>query len=830
MRYRFLFLFLCTAALAQAQQPKFAGGGLQIGRIYGKILDSATKLPVSYASVAVYRMLPGKGDTLVGGALSRENGEFNIPQLPLGPLKVKIRFMGYKAWTQNVRLAPPNDVETDLGDIALAPDAQVLDAVEVRAEKASTQLSLEKRVFNVEKNITTTGGTAEDVLKNVPSVTVDMDGNAKLRDKTTTIYVDGKPTLMSLTQIPADQIESVEVISNPSAKYEAATTGGILNIVMKKNTKPGYNGVVSAGVGTQQRYNGMVNLNVHQGKWSFSGFYNMNSANVPTKGYTHRINYDSTGAVSNYFDQNTNVNFQNVFQTGRASIDYSINNRNTLTLAGTVVNGKFNILANQVYTFHNASEILSSSGSRQTKPKNNFQNNNVEAAWKKTFAKKDKSLTALANYGWGTVSNAADWTTSGYNANGVLLPNYPELVRIDGGNNNQQAVFQVDFVNPVNDSTRLELGVRSFWSQRDQNYLYKPFHYESGLYEQDDNFSQNNRITEGINAAYVNYMGKWKHNWSYQAGFRFEESFMHGTSYLGAGSTFGYDYPGKTLKDFLRSLFPALYISKKLPDGSELGFNVSRKIQRPNFRMLMPGIMASDNQNYQVGNPNLQPEFVNKAELNYNKVFGSANLLASLYFSDETNTLKPFQSASASDPNVTVTTFVNGKNEITFGTDNTLRFGIGKNFDVMLNANVFNFKVTVDTFVNTGWAANGKVNLTYRMPYDVSVQVTSAYEGNRPIPQGNRKGIVYGDIAVKKSFFNNAANVTFTVSDVFNSRKEINVFNLPAYDQQVMRRRDSRYFKLSLQIPFGKADASMFKRMKDARRQGAQEMPDFSGS
>jgi outer membrane cobalamin receptor len=830
MKYLLSFCFCLSAIFLFAQKPQGgAMGNIRIGRVYGKIVDPTTKQPMPYASVTVLRSMPNGTDTLVGGGLSQENGDFNITQLPMGALKVRVRFMGYKELNKTVKISAPNDLEQDMGDLLLAPDATVLDAVEVRAEKASTQLSLEKRVFNVEKNITTVGGTAEDVLKNVPSVTVDVDGNAKLREKATTIYIDGKLTLMSLNQIPADQIESVEVISNPSAKYEASATGGIVNIVMKKNTKPGYNGVLALGVGNQNRYNGMLNLNLHQGKWSVSGFYNMNSAKVPTVGYTHRTNFLSNGTVLNRFDQNTSVVFENIFQTGRMNVDYALNNRNTFSLSGTIVSGKFNIMPNQFYTYHNSEGALTSYGVRQTNPKNNFQNNNVEAQWKKTFAKKDKSLAVLANYSWGTGSNTAAWNTTGFDSLGLALPNYPELVQISGDNTNQQGVFQLDFANPINDSTKIEMGVRSFWSDRNQEYFYKPFQYELNQYVLDNQFSQYNRITESINAAYINYSGNWKHQIRYQAGFRFEQSFLHGKSFLDGVGSFGYDYPKGTGKDLLRSLFPALYLSKKINPSSEIGLNFTRKIQRPNFRQIMPGIQAADKQNYQIGNPNLQPEFVNMAELNYNKIFGAHNWLSTIYISNETNTLKPFLRASETDPTVLVTSFVNGKNELTWGSDNTLRMAFGKNLDVMLNANVFNFKVTVDTFTNTGWAVNGKANVTYRLPADFSVQLNGGYEGNRPMPQGNRKAIAYMDFAVKKSFFNNAANITFTISDVFNSRKDIAIFNQPTYTQQVMRRRDSRFFKLSLQIPFGKADASMFKRMKDAKSR-SQEMPDFSGN
>ncbi len=828
----FLACFLCSISLF-AQKPQSGGASPKlgaIGRLYGKIIESSSKQPVAYASVTVMRTTPNGQDSLIGGALTLENGDFDITALPMGMFKLKVSFVGNKDLVKQVKITPPNNIEQDLGDLLMLPDAQVLGTVEVKAEKASTMISLEKRVFNVDKSITATGGTAEDVLKNVPSVTVDMDGNAKLRDRGTTIYVDGKPTLMSLTQIPSDQIESVEVISNPSAKYEASTTGGILNIVLKKNRKPGYNGVVGLGVGNQGRYNGMVNLNAHEGKWNIGGFYNINSAKSPTEGYAYRTNRNTEGVVQNYFNQNTTATFENVFQIGRVNLDYSINNRNTLSLAGTITDGKFNINTYQNYEYLSASKQITSSGVRETAPQNSFKNKSIEAQWKKTFAKKEKSLVALANYSRGSVSNLAKWTTTGFDSKGVALPNYPELMNINGANQSEQAVFQLDYVNPINDSTKLELGMRSFWSGRDQGYFFNEFDYTKDAYGQVNQFSQDTRITESINAAYVTYSGRLKHQINYQAGLRFEQSNLTGISYLDGMGNFGYDYPKGTGKDLLRSLFPAVYISKKLDANTELGLNFSRKIQRPGFRQLMPGIQSNDKQNIQIGNPNLQPEFVNLAELNYNKIFGANNWLATVYLSNETNTLKPLIRPSTTDPSVLVTTFVNGTNELMVGMDNTLKMAFGKNFEVMLNANVFNFKVAVDTFTNTGWAGNGKLNLTYRLPADFTVQLNGGYEGNRPIPQGNRKGVAYTDFAVKKSFFNNAANVTFSISDVFNSRREITLYTQPTYIQESMRRRDTRFFKLSLQVPFGKADASMFKRMKDSKKQGGQEQPDFGGN
>ncbi len=826
----FAFLAFSINLLAQktpGSLPPGKMGSLSIGRLYGKVLESTTKEPVAYASVTVLKKISGGRDSIIGGALTAENGEFNITNLPMGPMMVKIRFVGFKEQTKAAIIKPPSDIEQDLGNFQLVSEDQTLNAVEITAEKSLTQISLEKRVFNVDKNITSTGGTAEDVLKSIPSVSVDVDGNAKLRDRGTTIYVDGKPTLMSLTQIPADQIESIEVISNPSAKYEAATAGGILNIVLKKNKKPGYNGVIVAGVGNQGRYNGMVNLNAHEGKFSVTTFYNNNTTDNPVTGYAYRTNLNTDGSVANYFNQNTDVNFQNVFQIGKIGVDYALNNRNTISLAGTIMAGKFNVSSDQKYTLANAENQILSYGTRLTLPKNSFKNNNIESSWKKTYAQKGKSLTTMANFGWGSSSNKADWNTTGYNTDGVLLPNNPELVAIDGGNSSQQGVFQVDFVQPINDLSKLEMGVRSFWSGKDQAYFFNNFDYDKDQYVLDKTFSQDFRITETINAAYATYSSQLKYGIRYQAGLRFEQSSLKGNSYLDGVADFGYNYPKGHGKDLLRSLFPAVFLSKKLDEKSELGVNFSRKIQRPNFRQLMPGIQANDKQNVQYGNPGLQPEFINLAEINYNRIFGANNWLSTIYLSNETNTLKPLSTPSETDPSVLLTRFVNGSNELRYGLDNTLKMAFGKHVDLMLNANVFSFNVNVDTFSNKGWAGNGKANLTVKLPYNFSFQINGAYEGNRPMPQGNRKGIYFADFAVKKSFFNNAANVTFSINDVFNSRKDIMFLELPTYTQETMRRRDARYFKISLQVPFGKADASMFKKMKEGRKEG-QEQPDFS--
>ncbi|MBK9734596.1 MAG: outer membrane beta-barrel protein [Saprospiraceae bacterium] len=536
---------------------------ISIGRLYGKVIDANSKQPLAYATVMILKKLPNNQDTLLAGSLTQDNGDFNISGLPMGPMTVLINYIGNKDIVKKVVISAPNNLEQDIGDVAMESNAQLLTTVEIKAEKVTTSLSLEKRVFNVDKSLTSAGGNAEDILKNVPSITIDSDGNAKLRDKSTTIYVDGKPSLMALNQIPSDQIESIEVISNPSAKYEAATTGGILNIVMKKNQKPGYNGMINLGIGNQDRYIGGLNLNANEGNWNVSGFYNFNTANVHTNGYLYRTNLFNDGNIINYFNQNSNLFFKNTFQTGRLNVDHALNIRNTISVNASFNTGLFNVPVVQNYNYESETRQKTEYGSRQTISENKFLRNSAEAQWKKMYAKKNKSLTTLANYAWGNGSNMANWNTTGFNMEGNMLPGYPELVDIYGENKSNQGVFQIDYINPINDSTKIELGARSFWSTRDQNYFYSPFDYVTNEYILDKEFSQDTRIIERINAAYVTYSGQMKQRIGFQAGLRFEQSSMSGTTRLEGASDFGYAYPKGNIKDLLRSLFPAIYFIKK---------------------------------------------------------------------------------------------------------------------------------------------------------------------------------------------------------------------------------------------------------------------------
>ncbi len=830
-KLNFLLSFLLIASWAFAQNPMGAAGGgmpkgIKIsGRIYGKVVDETTQKPLEFVSVVALRSL-GRKDSIVGGMLTLTNGEFSIDNLPIGGIKMKISMIGYKDVIKQINLFPP-DLEIDMGNLKLGYDAKVLQELEVTGQKTSMQLGLDKKIFNVDKNITTTGGTAEDVLKSVPSVTVDADGSAKLRNNATKIYVDGRPTLMSINQIPADQIDNIEVISNPSAKYEAASSGGIINIILKKNKKPGYNGFLSAGIGTGNRYNGMANVNIKEGRSNVTAFYNLNKTLNPTNGYSNRT-FLSPSAPYKDFNQQTETKFDNLFQIGRLQWDYNVSNRNMLSLAGTYVNGIFNIGSDQNYEYLNASKAQLLRGTFQQRPENEFKNYSLQATWKKSYPKKGKELITDLSYGFGGSNNDADWTRTYVKPNGEkAAPD--QKVNIGGGNEGQQVTFQMDFTNPINDSTKIEMGVRSYWNNRTQNYLFNLYDYTTLKYVQQNAYSQNTDVSDMINAAYITYGSKWQ-GIGYQIGMRYEQSNLKGTSKLDNVPSFGYDYP-KSTSDLLNALFPSIYLSKKLNKTEEIQANFSRKINRPNYMQLMPVIMGADAENIRIGNPALTPEFINLAEFNYSKIWKSNNWLGTLYLRGEENPITTIITPLDSTSTVRKTTFVNGKSATRYGMDNILKLTLAKDLELTTNLNVFKLNIQTDKFANEGWAYNGKFNLTYKLPKKLkafSLQLQGSYESDQIIAQGTRKGIAFADFAVKYTFLK-MANLTLQVSDITNSRREILYVSDGTFTQESMRRRDLRYVKLTFQMPFGKMDASIFRKAKDARRNNnTQDMqPDF---
>lgn len=837
MKNFLLIIAFFIGLTANAQMPGMGSMGKnmkdpKMGRVFGKVIDAGTGKPVEYASVQV---LWFSKDSLLGGSLVKENGDFAVDGLPsFGQVRVKIKFIGYKDYLQKVYIVPPEKVDQDLGDIKLEVDDKLLKEVDVVAEKSVVVLSIDKRTYNVEKDLSVKGGTAIDVMKNIPGLTVDADGNVQLRNQSPTIFVDGRPTTLTLQQIPADQIDRVEIITNPSVKFDASATGGILNVVMKRNNKPGYNGMVMAYIGTSDRYGGMANINVKQGKWNTSLMYSYNQGINNTTGFTKRTQLDS-GIVTGHFNQDNNARMMNVFNFGRFGIDYSINNRNTISLNGMIMGGQFKTTDNQVYSadYVEPTSILIS-GNQVNNQKAAFQNYNGQLLYKKTFPKVGKELTFDANYNYMTSKNGYLFsTTTAAFANGkdsTLANTYQKNV---GSTISNQFVFQMDYVNPISDTKKFEAGIKSFYKNSISANNTSRATGNEDVFTHDSIMSNRYMIDDMINAAYVNYNDKLFWDIGYQAGLRFEQSYYKG-NITDKNQSFSYNYPS-TSNDILKSLFPAIYFAKKLKKSQEVQLNFSRKISRPNFFQLMPFVMFADKQNYRIGNPQLKPEFKNIAELNYNKIFSKGSFLSSGYFRYEEQPITDVAYPSLSDPTVLVNTSINGNNAIRYGLENTYKRTFWKSLDWTVNANVYYIYIkgkvvqTEPEVKAEGYAWNAKTTLSYKFPKNITLQVNGNYESPKILLLGVANPIYSMDISLN---YMNGTKWIFnaTLSDVFNTRRMGTHYETPYYIQDLSRRRESRYVRFTVTYLFGKMDASIFKRgkqMKGMGQEGNQDGLDF---
>ncbi|MEO6252810.1 MAG: outer membrane beta-barrel protein, partial [Ferruginibacter sp.] len=469
-------VFTLSISVTHAQMP---GGGanrggqnMNLGQFYGKVLESVNNKPLEAASVLLVQnkfdsATKKRKDVVVAGMLTDRKGEFSLENLNImGQYKLQITAIGFKpyeakvAFQLNMAGAKSGDMSSmlsnvvkDLGNLSLTPDAQQLETVNVASSKAMLEMKIDRKVFNVEKNLTSVGGTAVDVMKNVPSVNVDIDGNVTLRNAAPQIFIDGRPTTLTLEQIPADEIASVEIITNPSAKFDASGGGaGILNIVMKKNRKLGYNGNINASIDSRGKPGFGGDINVKQNKINFFARARVNTRKSIGISNSERTNYLNNDTTS-IFNQKSNPLNNGYFGFGRAGFDYFIDNRNTLTVGGTYVTGQFKStdLIN-IYrdTLYKDNLLVNDYGFRNTQTSFHFRNVGASLSFKHNFTKPNKEWTVDANYNQSKNDNKGDYNSQYFYPNNSAKT-APIIERTNGGGTTKYFTAQTDFVNPISE-------------------------------------------------------------------------------------------------------------------------------------------------------------------------------------------------------------------------------------------------------------------------------------------------------------------------------------------------------------------------------------------
>ncbi len=400
----FSLLFATIATMAQpTMRPQSMGGGnAPTGRIYGKIVDQSSSKGLEFASVQLFTTKMDLAtrtmkEALIGGMLTKSNGDFSIENIPVfAPLQLKVTAIGFKELIMPVKFdfKPGGDptammaaLDKDLGNIKVEIEEKALGNVTVTAERPTMQLAIDRKVFNVDKNIVSAGGTAIDVMRNIPSLNVDIDGNVTMRNSSPQIFVDGRPSNLTLEQIPADAIASVELITNPSAKFDASGgTAGILNVVLKKEKKVGYNGSLRANIDSRARVGFGGDINLRQQKVNFFASGMMNQRKSIANGRTNRSNLFDNPRTE-LFQRDRNVS-EGAFGFGRVGMDYFISNRNTLTIAANLARGTFRPENSSLIWVDTLANITKTSHyDRESQVKGNFRKLGATVSFKHNFPK-----------------------------------------------------------------------------------------------------------------------------------------------------------------------------------------------------------------------------------------------------------------------------------------------------------------------------------------------------------------------------------------------------------------------------------------------------------
>lgn len=857
--YKFLFLLFITSS-AFAQYPGSTKTGstrqnMNVGRFYGKIVDQENKA-VDAATImltqprmdSVTKKMMAK---VVGGQLTKGNGDFSIENLPvMGQFTLVATAMGYTSLEMTVKFdfKPGGDpskmmgmVDLDLGNIKLFPDATQLQEVKIVASKPFMQLGVDRKIFNVEKNLVSVGQTATELMKNIPGVDVDIDGNVSLRNASPTIFIDGRPTTLTLDQIPSDAIQTVELITNPSAKYDASGgTSGIINIVLKKNRKAGYNGNASAGIDSRAIPNFGGSINAKQGKVNVSINGNYNCRKSIGEGNSLRDEFFRTPAI--LYDQFSDTRSNGAFNSFRAEVDYFINNRNTLSVSGSFFQGTFNnndLISIGTDTLYSAGK-KSIFSERVAGSKRTFQNQGTTIAYKKLFTKKNRELTADFNFSKSKSDGNGDFTTQYFDLFNTPQGNPSVQTQLNNGSNTFYT-FQVDYVDPIGEKSKIEMGVRS--AVRDSKN--ENLNYVDGVPITAINASS--KYIDQVLAAYTTYSSVVGTKTNFQLGLRIENSTYAGTL-LTNNKEFGNSFPF--------SLFPSLNVTHQLTPSQDLQFSYSRKINRPNFFQILPFYDYTDSLNISRGNPDLVPEFTNSVEINYQKSFkGNHSLLISGYYKQTDDLITRYQIKEPSavpGKEILINSYINANSSKAYGIEVTSRNTVTKFIELTTNFNVFNSSINSSNLQedlnNSLWSFFGKLNANIKIPQNFTLQLAFDYRGKSILPQNSGGGRSWGggggwggfsqttaqgyvepnygfEFALRKDILKEKrGSLTLSMSDVFKTKLYGTYSESIFFTQTNSRRRDWQVLRLNFSFRFGKVDASIFKRKNTKRSgDGAQE-------
>ncbi|MCD6011621.1 MAG: TonB-dependent receptor [Flavipsychrobacter sp.] len=790
-----LFILFIASGLTASGKP---------GNISGKVLDDLGK-PVVFASV----LLLGEDSTLIKTEITNEKGEYGLTLVDNGSYYIKVSSLNYSNYFSEKLTITGNTIKVP--DITLISKGTELKEVGIRAQKPFVEIHADKLVVNVENSIVNAGSSILDVIARSPGVNVDQNDNISLKGKQgVNVMINGKIQPISaqelgnlLKSMPSNSVENIEIISNPSSKYDAAGTAGIINIKMKKDKKMGFNGSVNANYIQGVYGKTTEGFNVNYRNKRFNLFTNYN--------YSYRVGFNHLTLERKFYDNDTfkaayqqdnNYLYHITGHVGSIGADYNLSSK---TIVGLAVNGNFTDFrrdgANYSYVFDSVNNVSSRFSTDNASP-NQWYNCAVNLNLRHTFDSTGRSLSADADYATYPSTGTQDYTTNLYDADGTLTSKIPQILRGEQNGLTQIRSFKADYAHPLKNGAKIEAGIKISYVTADNDLKFFNGVDNNTHYVLDTTKTYHFIYKENINAAYINFSKDWS-KWSTQLGLRVEQTIADGND-VTSDSTFSRNY---------MQPFPSLAVQRHLDANNDLGITLSRRIQRPNYEQLNPFKFYLDPTTYKAGYPYLNPALSYAVELSY--VY-KQKLITTLNYTITNAPLIEVIQPSTDEERVTIQTTKNLTSMAYYGINGSYQFRITKWWNNVTNVNIYYSEYTgniAGSYLQTGQGTfDIYTNNSFILPKNFSAELSGYYQAPQQYGYMNLRPQWMVNVGIQKNLFDKRATVRLNASDIFWRGYPSATSDYKDYTEFFVAKRDTRQVTMSFTYRFGKRSVPQSQR------------------
>jgi len=767
--FSILLLLFSFQALNAQKAPIDPSKENKYGLIKGKLIAAKSKEPIEYASIALYNQYDS---SLITGVISKPNGTFIISNIKKGSYYLRITFIGFERVNiDNITIDKEHPTH-NLGLIKMKPAHAELAGVDIVSEQAYVEYKIDKKVVNVANNLDAAGGNAVEALENVPSVSVDIDGNVSLRgSENFQVLINGKPSPLSasdaLQQIPSAVIKNIEIITNPSAKYDPDGMTGIVNVILKDNVQQGVNGLIEAGISSFNSYILNTLINYRKNKVNFFAGVNARLRNMPGGGSTQLenfINPDTTFFIDGRLDRKRKRDNY----TFKGGMDYYINNKHTVSIDGSYIfhqNSRDYKTNTHEYTYpadYDLFKISENTGGRD----GNYMKGSL--IWTYKDKKRGEELVSLVYISDGEEKKQEDQMEYLANKDWLKLNQVLSGLNTTDDRLKLDFRFKMDYTKKLKDDRKYEFGIQSRNYREKSDFIFNQYDTTTNTYIYRPDYSSKLVFNRDIYSAYGTYSGMLN-NFGYQFGLRGEYTNRFIDSELAAKSS--------TIERF--DIFPTLHLSQKIGKTNEVMASYSRRIDRPGGWELDPNPIYISSDFVRMGNISLEPEYTDNFEMSYQKSFGASFISLEGYYRTTKNKITRLREIDKN--NITYMTFANLDRDHSLGLEAMLNYRIAKRVKLNITANYFHYRIEANDIAKTkeqesnNFRFNGRLNINITKV--MRLQLTGFYFGPSVTAQGDVAAFTMVNSALRYDFLNHKLSASFKVRDIFQTmRHEMNSF------------------------------------------------------